>query len=119
MIPENQGGFIKGRRIWDNMILVQEAILSILKNGEKGMVVNIDSHTFLLNAMARYGFDLSFMRWVKACISTPWIAPLINERETSFFQAMRGLRQGCLLSPLLYAIQASVLSLQLEQASRH
>ena len=26
IIPENQGGFIKGKRIWDNIILVQEAI---------------------------------------------------------------------------------------------
>ena len=35
IILENQGGFIKGRRIWDNIILVQEAIHSILKNFEK------------------------------------------------------------------------------------
>ena len=60
IIPENQGGFIKGRRIWDNIILVQETIHSSLKNGEKGMVVKIDlanvfdrvSHPFLLNFMA-------------------------------------------------------------------
>ena len=90
------------------------------------MVVNIElviafdrvSHTFLLNAMARYGFDLSFIKWVKACISMPWITPLVNGRAAGFFQATRELRQGCSLSPLLYAIQASVLSLQLEQARR-
>ena len=69
-MPENQGGFIKGRRIWDNIILVQEAIHSSLKNGEKGMVVKIDlantfdrvSHLFLLNVMERYGFNLRFIR---------------------------------------------------------
>ena len=33
IIPENQGGFVKGRKIWDNIILVQEAIHSSLKNG--------------------------------------------------------------------------------------
>ena len=56
IIPKNQGGFIKGRRIWDNIILVQEEIHSSLQNGEKGMVVKIDlansfdgvSHSFLL-----------------------------------------------------------------------
>ena len=79
IIPENQGGFIKGKRMWDNIILVQEAIHSSLKNDEKGMVVKIDlanafdrvSHPFLLNVMERYGFDTSFIRWIKACISTP------------------------------------------------
>ena len=52
---ENQGGFVKGRKIWDNIILVQEAIHSSLKNGDKGMVVKLElandfdrvSHPFL------------------------------------------------------------------------
>ena len=35
LILENQEGFIKGRKIWDNIVLVQEAIHSSLKNGEK------------------------------------------------------------------------------------
>ena len=38
---------------------------------------------------------------------------MVNGKVTNFFKASRGLRQGCPLSPLLYAIQASVLSYQL------
>ena len=87
------------------------------------MVVKIDlanafdrvCHAFLFQVVLRFGFEPSFINWVKACISKPWISPLINGRATTFFQASRGLRQGCLLSPLLYAIQASMLSLQLEK----
>ena len=88
------------------------------------MVVKIDlanafdrvSHPFLLQVMQKFGFSSEFISWIKACISKPWIAPLINGRAASFFQASRGLRQGCSLSPLLYAIQASVLSFQRENA---
>ena len=83
------------------------------------MVVKIDlanefnrvCHFFLFQVMLRYGFDPSFIRWVKACISNPWISPLINERAITLFQASGGLRKGLLLPPLLYEIQASVLSL--------
>ena len=118
LIPENQGGFVKGRKIWENIILVQEAIHSSLKNGDKGMVVKIDlanafdrvSHPFLFQVMQKFGFASDFISWVRACISNPWIAPLVNGRAGPFFQASRGLRQVCPLSPLLFAIQASVLS---------
>ena len=64
LILENQGGFVKGRKIWDNIILVQEAIHSSLKNNDKGMVVKLDlgnafdrvSHSFLFQVMRIFGF---------------------------------------------------------------
>eukprot|EP00253_Pinus_taeda_P031873 PITA_31873 len=73
IIPENQGGFIHGRQIVDNFLLI------------------------------------------RACISEPWIALIVNGRATDFFKASRGLRQGCPLSPLLFVIQASALSFLLDK----
>ena len=69
LIPENQGGFVKGRKVSDNIILVQEAIHSSLKNGDKGMVVKLDlanafdrvSHSFLFQVMLRFGFTPEFI----------------------------------------------------------
>ena len=121
IIPENQGGFIKGRKILDNIILVQEAIHSSCYHKEKGMVIKLDlanafdrvKHDFLFAVMGKFGFSNSFISWVKGCVSGPWIAPLVHGQSTSFFKASRGLRQGCPLSSLLYAIQDSVLSFQL------
>jgi len=68
--------------------------------------------------MQRFGFDHSFVNWTQACIGKAWIALLVNGRATGFFQASQGLRKGCPLSPLLYSIQAPMLSFQLDQSQQ-
>jgi hypothetical protein len=122
IIPENQGGFVKGTHIVDNIMLVQEALYSSIRRKDKGMIINLDlanafdrvQHNFLFKVMEKLGFTPAFISWIKACIGSPWIAPLVNRQVARFFQATRGLRQGCPLSPLLYAIQASIPSFQLD-----
>ena len=106
----------------DNIILVQEDLHSSIHQKDKGMITKLDlandfyrvRHNFLFKVMEKLGFAPAFISQIKSCIGSPWIAPLVNGRATRFFQATRGLRQGFPLSPLLYAIQASVLSFQLD-----
>jgi hypothetical protein len=57
-----------------------------MQRGEKGMIVKLDlanafdrvRHDFLFQVMQKFGFNDSFIQWIKACIETPWIASLVN-----------------------------------------
>jgi hypothetical protein len=121
-ILPNQGGFVVGRKTWDNFILVQEAIHSSFTRGEACMVINMDmantfdrlNHDFLKEVFHKFRFDQTFISWVGSCISSPWIAPLINDRPAPFFKSSRGLIHGCPLSPLLYVLMAKYLNKKLE-----
>jgi len=101
---------------------VQEAIHSSIERKEKGMVIKLDmanafdrvNYNFLVVVLQKFGISPKFIGIVMACISTPWISPLINMRPSIYFCNTRGLRQGFPLSPLLYILMAEMLSIQLE-----
>ena len=97
LIYPNQGGFIASRHISDNILLVQEVIHSSLKKRESGMAIKLDlanafdrlRHEYIFLVLEKFGFPPNFLKQIKACIISPWIAPLINGRPSDFFKAKR------------------------------
>ena len=79
IIPENEGGFVQGRQLADNFILVQEAIHSSQLHKEKGMVIKLDLANafdrvnlgFLVAILQRFGFSKKAIDIVKVCIVGP------------------------------------------------
>lgn len=114
------------RQILDNIIFIQEAVHTRKRGREKGMIIKIDManpfdrvcHAFLFDVLHRFGFIERVIHWIRACIECSWIAPLVNDRPTSFFQSKHGLQQGCPLSPLLYILMKEILRrLELERTT--
>ena len=118
LISPNKGGFVKGRDILDNVILVQEIIHSNHQRKEQGMLIKLDMvntfdrvrHSFLLQVLSTFGFSSKFVKMIKSRIGEPWIAPLVNGRLTNYFKATRGIRQGCPLSPFMCILMVDSLS---------
>eukprot|EP00253_Pinus_taeda_P009869 PITA_09869 len=93
-------------------------LLNRLISSNQGMLIKLDTanafdrvnRSFLYKVLHSYGFSTHFVNLIRACTDNPWITPLVNGRPTPFFQAQRGLRQGCPLSPFLYILMADSLS---------
>eukprot|EP00253_Pinus_taeda_P019808 PITA_19808 len=95
LISENQGGFLSNRKIHDSITLVQEAIHSSISRQEKAFVLKLDlanafdqvRHPFLFAVLRKMGFNSAFISTIAACITGPWISPLINGRPCEAFQS--------------------------------
>ena len=102
VVSKAQGAFVEGRQILDAVLIANEAIDSVLKNNENGILCKLDIEKaydnvdwyFLLTVMQKMSFKEKWIRWIKWCISIASFSMLVNDTCTSFFQSSRGLRQG-------------------------
>ena len=61
------------------------------------------------------GFRVRWCNWIHTCISIVQFSVLINGSLVDFFGSSRGLRQGGLLSPMLFLIMMEVFSRMLRK----
>ncbi|CAN1221373.1 LINE-1 retrotransposable element ORF2 protein [Linum grandiflorum] len=121
IIGSHQTGFVRDRRITDNIIIAHE-LMHFLKRKTNGtshyLALKLDMEKaydriewgFLFEMLRRLGFHISFITWVHACITSVSYSVNFNGRRVGFFKPSRGLRQGDPLLPLLFAIVSEGLS---------
>eukprot|EP00253_Pinus_taeda_P033955 PITA_33955 len=125
-ISMEQFGFLEGRQIHEAIGVAQEVIHSVKQKKKKGVILKIDlskaydriNWLYLRLLLTHLGFNYSFINWIMGCISNVSFAVLINGATTPFFKSQRGLRQGCLLSPLLFLLVTEGLSRLIHNARR-
>lgn len=66
--------------------------------------------------LIRMSFGSKWRKWIMKCISTTSFAIMVNGDPSTFFKTSRGLRQGNLLSPLLFLTVMEAFSRLMEKA---
>jgi hypothetical protein len=61
-------------------------------------------HAFMINTLMKLGIEGMYYNIIKATYDKPMINIILNEEKLKSFPLKSGMRQGCLLSPLLYNI---------------
>ncbi|CAA7397136.1 unnamed protein product [Spirodela intermedia] len=96
-----QCGFVKGRHIHDNIILVHELTQSLDQDIRgSNVIIKLDMEKafhriewkFLTEILRRFGFTDKFIDLVDACVKENHFSLLVNGTSTPFFTITRGLQ---------------------------
>jgi hypothetical protein len=122
-LSSEQLGFLKGKQILDSIGKAQECLHNIKAKKQKALILKLDlkkdydrvSWYFLRLILVQTSFSIPSINWIMSCVVSSTFVVLINGETSSFFHNERGLRQGCLLSPLLFILVMEIISLLLKK----
>ncbi|CAM6108675.1 unnamed protein product [Calypogeia fissa] len=112
VVAKQQGGFIKGRGAFSNILQAQLALAWAARSKFRGLAIKIDSHKaydrvsheFLFKLLCKLGFGDKLGKLIAMLYRDTPSFILINGHPAPTFTLGRGVRQGCPLAPLLYAL---------------
>jgi hypothetical protein len=117
IISPQQTGFIPGRHILENISLAWLAHDWIRSTGNSALFLSLDfekafdrvNHEYLWETLAKLGFGAHYILLVQSLLTNATSRVFLNGMFTAEIPLQRGVRQGCPLSPLIYAVSTQPL----------
>ena len=127
IIHHDQVGFIQGMQGFFN---IQKSInvthhINKIRN-KNHMIISIDAekafgkiqHPFMIKTLQKIGIEGTYLNIIKAIYDKPAANIILNTEKLKPFPLRSGIRQGCLLSPLLFYIVLEVLATAIREEKK-
>ena len=117
-ISKEQTAYIKGRYIGTNARLILDIFEYCENNNEEGLLLFLDFEkafdsiewNFLFKTLEKFNFGSNFIKWINILYKNPTFRLKNNGWITRTSRMIRGIRQGCPISAILYIFVAEILS---------
>jgi hypothetical protein len=124
IIHPNQAGFIPGRGLYDNTRLTEAMISYCDIFNKDGIIVALDqekaynkiTHDYPWKVLQKFEFPPEFIFKIQQLYKGARTAIMVNGTVGSAFDVMRGVRQGCPMSCLLYNIAIEPLAIAIRNS---
>lgn len=115
---------MKDRHSFHNVRRLFDILYSPTTSTTPELVITIDAEKafdrvewpYLFYTLAQFGFGNTFISWIRLLYTSPLASVHTNNDYSDYFPLNRGTRQGCPLSPLLFAIAIEPLAVALRSS---
>ena len=122
-VSKMQRGFLKGREMLHNIIDVDWAAMKVSLVMPHGSLVLFDfraafpsvSHDFLIQSLTYLGLPQHAIHFIRSMYSQNTCTLRVQGQDFPGFSLLGGVRQGCPLSPLLFAVCVDLLLRMMEK----